>query len=133
MAHTVNVQTLLDSSRQLIVNVTIVGDGASGELSAQKVIDVSTFNPAFTESSILEIKSSLDSFGVLLLWDATTDDEAYALGAGEADLDFRPIGGLVNPSSTGATGDLMITTNGLNASSKAGSIQLTLRKRELGS
>jgi len=52
---------------------------------------------------------------VTLEWDRTTDDEVIAFGAGANASWCEDRGPLKDPRSAGATGDIVITTNGLAA------------------
>lgn len=48
---------------------------------------------------------------ILLEWDHTTDDLVDHFH-GQGYMDYRPYGGKNDPRSTGATGDLVLTTTG---------------------
>jgi len=128
MANTVEVQTLVDGPRKLIVHVHLDSDGVSGELSAQLLIDASTYTPAFTSCYIESIKSNLVGFSAELLWDATTDKHAYQMPDYEQVQDFREMGGIPNNAGAGKTGDINITTTGFTAAGDSGHIVLTLVK-----
>lgn len=131
MANVFSLQTIHDGPRNLIVQLDIVGDG-SGEQTATDFIDISTYasvplQGAPTGCVIKKIKSTLEGFSAKLLWDASTDVEAFLLGQTSVDMDFSDFGGLVNNSGSGKTGDILITTVGLG-SGDSGTIILTLRK-----
>lgn len=131
MVNTVNKQTVIDDTRNLIVKVDIVGDG-SGEETATSVVDISTFlaSPEHgtpTGCILLGLESTLEGFAALLLWDADTDVIAYTLGQTAIKECFERFGGIKNNSSTGKTGDIKITTVGLGANDQ-GTILLKLRK-----
>lgn len=49
---------------------------------------------------------------VRLLWDHTTDDEIAVLNTPYGCFDWTAVGGLVDPASTGGTGDVLLTTAG---------------------
>ena len=66
---------------------------------------------------------------VRLDWDATTDDEIAVLGQGQGSFDWTADGGLVDPASTGATGDIVLTTNGA-ASGATYTITIGLRLKD---
>ena len=53
---------------------------------------------------------------VRIKWDATADVLAWAMPAGgDGVFDFSSFGALKNPAGTGITGDIMLTTTGLEA------------------
>lgn len=131
MANTFSLQTIHDGKRNLVVQLDIVGDG-SGEESATLFIDISTYasdprRGAPTGCKIEKIKATLEGFAAKLLWDATTDVEAFLLGQTPTDMRFTHGGGLVNNAGSGKTGDIRITTVGLGSGDQ-GTIILYLRK-----
>ena len=115
MADTVTSQTILDTPYRLVMKFTNVSDG-SGESAVQKV-DVSTFTAGekgatCTGVTIDRIYFVNDGMKVQILWDATTDVEAYKLLDTEGYYDFTSFGGLQNNAGSGKTGDIMFTTVG---------------------
>jgi hypothetical protein len=81
--------------------------------------DISTLtgpNGSAPSSQVVEwIEYDVQGFtSVRLDWDATTDDEIAVL-SGQGVLDWTAYGGLVDPASTGATGDIVLTTAGASA------------------
>ena len=115
MADTVTSQTILNTPYRLVMKFTNVSDG-TGESAVQKV-DVSAFTAGekgatCTGVTIDRIYYTLDGMKVQLLWDASTDVEAYKLLDTTGDIDFSTFGGLQNNSGSGKTGDIMITTVG---------------------
>jgi len=115
MADTVTSQTILNTPYRLVMKFTNVSDG-TGE-SAVKKVDVSAFTAGekaatCTGVTIDRIYYTLDGMKVQLLWDASTDVEAYKLLDTTGDIDFSTFGGLQNNSGSGKTGDIMITTVG---------------------
>lgn len=131
MANTIDTRTIHDGNRNLVVEAFILGD-ASGEETATQLIDVSGYaghGVDWDEVAVTKIVHSLTGFSVNLLWDATTDDEfAQISGDNAGTLDYSDVGGLINPGSTGFTGDIMFTTIGLGSGDK-GNIVLHMRKR----
>jgi hypothetical protein len=118
MADTVDTLTVFSGTRKLVKRYTNVSDG-TGESAVNK-LDISTltsFNGiAPTSVKIMKIFWSIQGFtSVRLFWDHTTDDEITVLGAGVGDVDYSSVGGLMDPKSTGGTGDVLLTTAGLVA------------------
>ena len=127
MANVVDTQTLLDGPRNVVVKVVLQGEAAGSDESGTSIVDVSALSGSPTYLSLLECQYDLTGFSAQLLWDATTDDELLSL-SGASELDFRRIGGIVDPQSTGSTGDVLITTVGMTVAADMGSIILTFRK-----
>lgn len=123
MANTITKQTLLDGDRNLVVKITIEGDG-SGEESASSLIDISDYTSGTGRVDDLDtvrincISGHLSGFAIDLLWDATTN-VIIATYQGEFDDKCSGgYGGLNNPKPTGYTGDILFTTTGLGAGDK---------------
>jgi len=116
MVDTVDTQTILSDGRKHIIRITNESDG-TGESNVSK-IDVSglTAKNGYTVIgvNIDRISGQVGGFNyVTLRWDATTDDEIAVLAPGSFDLDYwRSGGSLVDPRSTGTTGDVFLTTDG---------------------
>ena len=119
MADAVNVTTMEDGERQLVVQLTNLSD-STGESDVTK-IDVSALNSSATGKScnevrIQEIWAQVHGFdGVRLLYDADTNVVAFDAGVGWNYQDFSSVGGL-KMYGTNATGDILLTTLGTEAS-----------------
>lgn len=131
MSNTIDTRTIQDGPKNLVVEVFILGDG-SGEETATQLIDVSDYSGHgvdWDEVSVRKITHELTGFSVNLLWDATTDDQFVALSDdGSSPHDYTKFGGLINPGSTGFTGDIMFSTVGLG-SGDVGHMVLEMWKR----
>ena len=114
MADAVSTQVILDGERLYIAKFTNVSDG-TGEAAVLKV-DVSTLNGAPDRVRIERIIAHTSGMAVRILWDATTDVDAFVVGQDASiDMDFRSFGGLRNNAGAGITGDIMFTTVGHTA------------------
>lgn len=99
-----------DQGALVVVNATNTSDG-TGE-SAVKKVDASDLGAA--SLAIRKIKWSTRGMGVNVLFDATTDANAFSIPADDNDeITFEPP--LRNPVASGATGDIMFTTVGHTA------------------
>lgn len=132
MVDTVDSLVVFAGTRRRVVRLTNISDG-TGESDVVKV-DVSTLvgpdGTAPTYTVIEEIQWSINGFtSVRLEWDATTDDEIAVLGTGNGYFNFKNAGGLVDPKSTGTTGDIMLTTAGA-VSGATYDITLVLRLKD---
>ena len=130
MADTVNTQILRNDGDWYVVRLTNESDG-TGESNVVKV-DISgltnTNSKTVTYTSVYYIEYSVNVFNyVVLRWDHTTDDEIAVL-RGTGCIDLRSVGGQVDPKTTGGTGDILLTTDGLTDGASY-DITLHLRKK----
>lgn len=118
MADAVDSRVVQNGQRYYVVHLQNNSDG-TGESAVTKV-DISALTApggaTCTYTAIDRIVGNVWGGEVQLLWDHTTDDE-IALLSGAISLDWSHEGGLVDPKSTGGTGDILLTTNGFGASS----------------
>lgn len=116
MADVVDTRVLFNGTRKYSARFTNVSD-ATGESAVVK-IDISTLiGPngvdAPTAVKLTEVEWSIQGFtSVRLLWDHTTDDEIVVLAPGNGYASYEGVGGLMDPRSTGGTGDVLLTTAG---------------------
>jgi hypothetical protein len=122
MANTVTDTTLHTGNAQVIKYITIASDGT--EETDLVIYDSSAIATTLglTDTSnckILSIYATVSAAStarVKLEFDANTDVLALDIPANVlVKNDFRPIGGLKNTSSTGKTGDITLTTTGLES------------------
>lgn len=115
MADTVTTRTLQNGPRNLIRRFTNVSDG-TGESAVLKIdgTDVSLGYKGVAlgiYSRIKRIDYIIRNGGLQVLWDATTDEEAFVLN-GEGRLDFSKGNGVPVPAISGVTGSIRFTTLG---------------------
>lgn len=114
MADTVDTIVLINGSKRYAARFTNISD-STGESNVVK-IDKSTLvgltGAEPTKLVIEEAKWSIQGFNyVKVTFDHTTDDEAMIL-SGEGTVVYSDLGGLVDPYSSGGTGDILFTTSG---------------------
>ena len=131
MADTVTTNVVFSGTRHYIVHLTNESDG-TGESAVSK-IDISTLTgpdgTAPTKTSIMEIDYAVSGFNyITLAWDHTTDDVAMVL-KGNGYVNFEADGGLVDPASTGGTGDILLTTDG-SADGSSYDIRIKIRLKD---
>lgn len=113
MADVVDTIVIRNTPRAYYARFTNVSDG-TGESAVIKV-DISTLTGplavAPTAVSLVEAQWDIQGFTcVKLFWDHTTDDEMKILsGSGYVNYENTP---LMDPRSTGGTGDVLLTTVG---------------------
>lgn|SRR3990167_2856253 len=117
MTITVTKQTLLEGSRNLVVQVNITAD-ATAEATAATLIDASDYVLGLTSTDLKLMKLVYATSGVALrfLWEATTDVPFLALSPdASGELCWEDAGGLINNSGTGKNGDINYSTQGLTS------------------
>ena len=124
MADAVTSTKVQDGPRNVVYRFTNVSDG-TGETAALK-IDASTLSPPPSFLVIERMWFVCSGMDVRILFDADTDDLAITL-AGTDMFDFRSVGPIIDPQSTGSTGDIRFTTVGATAGDSY-SIVLQCRK-----
>lgn len=115
MPDTVTTRTLANGPRNLIRRFTNVSDG-SGESAVLKIdaTDVTLGYqgvPLGIYSRIKRIDWVVRNGGLQVLWDATTDEEAFVLN-GEGFKDYSQQVGVPVPAISGVTGSIRFTTLG---------------------
>lgn len=127
MANTIAKQTLVDGEVNLVVKVSVTGDG-SGEETGTTLIDVSSYSGAPSRVKMLEIQGALRGFAVTLEWNATANLDFFTIPAEiEINENFQRFGGIINNGAAGVDGDINISTTGLGAADE-GSFILHMRK-----
>ena len=129
MADAVTSKVILNSPKRHIVVLTNVSDG-TGESNVVKVDKSTLTGPNGLEPSKLrvdKIEYSVFGMSVTLSFDRTSDIKIAVL-QGDGCLDFTEAGGLID-STTGDTGDILLTTTG-HTSGDTYTITLHLRKKD---
>lgn len=129
MADTVTTRTLYESPNRLVVQLTNKSDG-TGESAVVKV-DKSTFTGMNgsepSKFAVEQVIYNCDGMNVQLAFDRTTD-LVIGVYSQSGHHDFRKIGGFVD-TSTGDTGDILLTTTGHSVGDSY-DIILHLRKKD---
>ncbi len=128
MANTVDIQTIVDGKKNLVIKIYMASDGAAGDITDQVIVDFSALSNDPNNLRLLTLQSSLTGFVIDLQWDADVDANLFHVPAGHIEHDFRTFGGIPNPQATGNTGDVLLNTTGFAASGDNGTITLTFAK-----
>lgn len=140
MADAVTTNVIVENDTHYVVHLTNISDG-TGESAVVKVdksaIAVARDGAEAGSLDIEQVRWNIQGMtSVRLLWDHTTDDLALVLsGSGYDDfrgqdggvMNLAKTGGLKDPRSAGATGDILLTTNGAVS---GGSYDITLWLRK---
>ena len=114
MANIVAIQELVNGPRNLVLKLDIEGDG-SNEID-EKLVEVGAYD--CTEVRLDGIRGHVDGFDLNLVWDGTTRAPLFKIPNSlhsYIDLNWANIGGLINPKVANYTGDVAITSNGLES------------------
>ena len=122
MADAVSTTTIEDGERQLVVQLTNLSD-STGEAKVTKIdasaLATNKLGKSCDEVRIQEIWAQVYGFDGGQLWyDADTDVVAFNVGVGWTHQDFSNVGGL-KMYGTNATGDVLLSTLGTEASGDA--------------
>lgn len=130
MADTVTSQTLVNTSRRLVMNFTNKSD-ATGENGVTKVTISSYTGPnglVPSKFAIEHVDFSNSGMEVLIQFDRSSLNTALILGNTTGSFDFKELGNLVD-TGTGGTGNIKFTTVGAVANSTY-DITLHLKKKD---
>ena len=134
MTTAVTTTVLEDGPRNCVIHRQGVQSDTTGEGAAifANISDMSNVTPneAPSHFAIKKIRYAISGFSnVQLFFDATTDDPAAKLPPDSGEIVFDPP--LVDPQSTGSTGDIVLTTtDGTVADNDAYDITLHLIKKQ---
>lgn len=115
MPNTVTQRTVLGggSDKNIIRTIHILSDGS--EETDLVVYDNSALVADTAKGSLMQVWLSGNASTIRLEWDADTDSPCFAGDPQNGNYwDFRGFGGITNPGGTGKTGDLVLTTAGLD-------------------
>ena len=132
MANVVDSQVVVNNNRHYVVR--LIGELDTTNETAVVKVDCSTLTDAkgntATYTAVDRIEYDVAGFAsVELAWDATTDDKIVTLTPGQGILDWSKEGGLVDPKSTGTTGDIVLTTTGTPGATTNYNITLWVRPK----
>ena len=130
MANTLNVQILIDNPVRSVIKATIIGDGVVGD-ETFTIYDASTYVSATTNPKLYKIMVfNTGDVGGILKWDATTDVIVFTLPDPDhtMNFDFTDFGGIVNNAGSGKTGDVLLTTTGLDTVGDSITLILDIKK-----
>ena len=132
MADAVTSTVIADGPRNYIIKLTNISDG-TGESAVAKVDISALVGPdginAPSYFAVKHVEWAIQGMTrVELLFDATTDDKLMIMNPGNGYHDFGEAF-LNDPQSTGATGDIKLTTTGA-ASGGSYDITLTMVKKQ---
>ncbi len=117
MTDTVQTNVIHAGTRKHVIQLLNTSDG-TGETAVVKVDKSTLANRWGAEPgdlALLEVTWNIQGFiAVNIEWDHTANDEMLVL-SGNGYKDFREYGVLVDPDSSGGTGDVVLTTVGAAA------------------
>lgn len=122
MAAPTPVQRTLNDTKYHTRRLITIPPGGDVDVTATVVVDTSALTGGgvtATSHTISKIIYGLNGFSVNLHFDADTDVHAVTIPPGSGVIDLSVFGGVSNNAGTGITGDIMMTTNGVEAADDA--------------
>lgn len=133
MANIIKAETLEEGIRNVVIRITIKGDG-TGDEAETVVIDPATFASPIDSNNVKVMKitpGSVRGFDVAFIYESTDSAQSLELASFVAgtneEIDWTPGGGNIN-LVPGATGKILMTTTGLSVGDVA-VITFYLKKR----
>lgn len=124
MANTINIQTIVDGPRNVIVNVYLASDGSTGDITDSVLIDFSALSGSPTTVKVERVEAVFTGFAGTLEFDGSTDAPFLHIPDGEfIDYDWCKVKGVPN-NATAPTGDITLTTLGFATAGDNGSITI---------
>ena len=130
MANTQTTQVLIDNAIRSIIKSTITADGIVGD-ETFTIYDASAYTPATTNPKLDKIMVfNTGDVGGILKWNATADVTIFTLPDPDhtMNFDFTDFGGIVNNAGAGKTGDILLTTVGLDTAGDSITLILDIKK-----
>ncbi len=135
MANIVTAQATNDGPRNHVVQIAITADGSGDEIRLA-VVDPNLVNPPCSHFSVKRIQGSVTGeFGVRLGFGGPTEvlfldiqKPTVATQTDDIDRDFRRTGGITDPQAASFTGDIVLTTDGMDSAGDSAQIYLELTK-----
>ncbi len=130
MANQTAVTVIYDGIKNCIVQLTGVNDGGTGENLVTKV-DVKALTPPCAKLAITKMHYDVSIGLVQLFWDADDPVLIDNLPTGPGEEDFTASGGIQNSGGPSATGNILLSTSGME-SGGAYSVKLEMKKKYSG-
>jgi hypothetical protein len=116
MANTVTQTTIEGSSSDALISRVIHITSDATEETDLVIFDNSAFAADTSIGRLLSVEANGSPCVCILEWDQTTDSEIIRFNPADGfKFDFLKNGGGGNPNAAGATGDLLLTTTGLDS------------------
>lgn len=116
MANTKTQTTIEGSGSDTFISRVIHISSDGTEETDLVIFDNSAFIADASKGRLLCVKANGSNCSCILEWDQTTDSEIIRFTPADGfEHDFICLGGGGNPNGSGATGDLLLTTTGLDA------------------
>jgi hypothetical protein len=120
-------QVLFDGPRRAVMLFTGVCDGNGGDEVNEKKVVVADLTPPCHHANIEKVEYEVSGGIVRILWGAP-DPVTFLDLAQQGEIDYKEIGGAINPTSADTPNDIWFTTIGFDMGSSY-SIKITMRKK----
>jgi hypothetical protein len=123
---------LADSTSTVQVKYSLVADGTE-EWDKDLLFNASLYFGSSTENKLMNIQYEFNGFTAQLFWDATVDVPLVSLGQNHAeycDYGIFHVGGLTNNAGAGRTGNILISSLGVEETPGNGHIIITVKNKQ---
>ena len=130
MAHSITVTKIIPGTYRTVFLVSLVSDGASGELADEVIVSPSDLGlPSSARLAIETIEYNFSGFDCWVEFDsgAVDDNLMWVLSRENSIHDFNPYGGIKDPSDPDGTGKIQLNTSGFGSAGSIGSILIKVR------
>lgn len=127
MAIAVTSQVLYDGINNVVMQFTGISDGSGDQENNVVKVKVSDLNPVPKNLKVMRIDYSVVNGTIKLLWDAD-EPIPFLIANISEDIDYYKINGMTNQGGDTATGNILLTTQGFDASSSY-AIKIEMRKK----
>lgn len=134
MANRIEVTTLLDGDRHLVIHTYLKSDGATGDINSYELLDPADYDflPGSEKKFVLEdVSYGFCGFSANLHFELLLEDKLIWVLPPSASgyVDFKKYGGLKDRGNPlDATGKLLLSTTGLVDDGDEGSMIIKVRK-----
>lgn len=127
MAINTTSQVLYDGLTNVVMQFTGVSDGAGDQETNVVKVRVSDMNPIPKNLKVLRIDYSVVNGTIKLLWEAD-EPIPFLVANYPEEIDYYRINGMTNQGGDTATGNILLSTQGFDATSSY-SVKIEMRKK----
>src|SRR5271157_5400649 len=130
MANSIDVQKIVDGSRDTVIKVSLIGDN-SGIFNAFTIFDPSSYVNTGINKKIVQVKYVLNGFSGVLLWGSSTANKPIINLEKDHYSDFFYEGGISNTDVSGNNGKILFTSDQTIPTGNMGYIMLFIKSKDL--
>lgn len=120
-------QVLYDGITNVVMQFTGISDGAGDQETNLVKVRVSDMNPVPKNLKVTRVDYSVVNGTIKLAWEAD-DPVPFLVANFSEDISYKNIGGMINTGGDTATGNILLSTEGFDATSRY-SVKIEMRKK----